>query len=100
MSERARVWRVNLVKRETCRAYIRVAFGEDIEVLTDERDERAIVMGRNGQRVNLQFAKYFAKFLTTGQLRVRRGGRGGVGGECDGRDRSDGGAGRDFDSAV
>ena len=85
---------------ETCRAHIRVAFGEDIEILTDERDERALVRGRVDQRVNLQFVQYFAKFLITRQLRVRRGGRGGVGSECDGRDCSDGGAGGDFDSAV
>ena len=68
--------RIDLVKRETCRAHIRGAFGEDIEVLTDKRDERSLVRGRVGQRVNLQFAQYFAKFLISRQLRVRRGGRG------------------------
>ena len=70
------------MKRETCRADISVAFGEDIEVLTDERDEWALVRGQVGQHVNLQLAQYFAKLLIAGQLRVCRGGRGGVGGDC------------------
>ena len=96
----ARIWSVDRVKHETCRARILVAFGEEIEVLTDERDERALVRGRVGQHVNLQLVQYFAKFLIAGQLRVRRGGRGGAGGERDGQNCSDGGAGKNFNSVV
>ena len=57
--------RVNLVKRETFRAHISVAFDEDDEVLTDERDERALVLGLIGKRVNLQFTQYLAELLVT-----------------------------------
>ena len=92
--------RVNLVKRNTCRAHIRVAFGEDIKVLTDERTTRALVSGRVGQNVNFQLTQYFAKFLIAGQLRVRCGGRRGVGGECDGRDSSDKDAGKNFNTSL
>ena len=53
LSERARVWRVDLVKRETCRANISVALGEDVEILANERDERSLVRGRIGDRVDL-----------------------------------------------
>ena len=92
MAERESFWRVDLVKRETCRAHIRVAFGENIELHSDDLDDWALVRGRVGQRVNLQFAQYFAKFIIAGQLRVRRGARGGIGGECDGRNCGDEGA--------
>ena len=96
LSERARVWRVDLVKRESCRANISVALGKDVEILANERDERSLVSGRIGQRVDLQFAQYFAKLLIAGELRIRRGSGGGVGGECDWRDCSDGSASEDF----
>ena len=100
LSERARIWPVDLVKRETCRANISVAFGDNVEILANERDERSLVRGRIGQRVDLQIAQYFAKLLIAGQLRIRRGSLGGVGGECDGRDCSDGSASRDFYSSI
>ena len=56
--------------------------------------------GGVGQRVNLQFAQYFAKFLIAGQLWIRRGSRGGVGGECDRRNCSDSGACGNFDTTL
>ena len=100
LSERAPVMSVDFVKRETYRAHIRVAFGVDIELLTNERDESSLVRGRVWQHDNLQLAQYIAKFLIAGQLRVCRGGRGGVGGKCDGRNCSNWGASGDFDSTV
>ena len=53
LSERARVWRVDLVKRETSRANISVALGENVEILANERDTRSLVRGKIGQRVDL-----------------------------------------------
>ena len=41
--------------------------------------------GRVGQHLNLQVVQYFAKVVIAGTLRVRRCGRWGVSGECDGR---------------
>ena len=99
-SELARVWRVDLVKRETDRANISVALGEDVEILANDRHKRPLVWGLIGQRVDLQFAQYIAKLLIAGQLRSRRGSGGGVGGECDVRDCSDGNASGVFYSSI
>ena len=88
------------MKRETCRANISVAIKDDVEILANERDKRSLVRSRIGQRVDLQFAQYFAKLLIAELVRIRRGSGGGVGGECNGRDCSDESASVDLNSAI
>ena len=70
LTKKTHIAGINLVKRQISNSYIKVALGEDIEVLNLLREQPVLIGDGVGQQVELQLVKIFLTFRLVGQTRT------------------------------